>query len=274
LSTWGNPTKLLKGALKKLTLGQSFAEYDLVLERSNVFVETPAMRSALDTRRSKSFFVGRRGTGKTALTLHLEALQPKNTILVLPQLLTPIEDYFSVEVMADTHQRPFKSLVASFKRAILDEVIAGWIKRGLFSFNRQRSGALTRERNYVEDFDFDTRLLAFAEQSFEALNKKHDKDWLKEINRWKELSDEMESVREDSRYDFTVLFDRIDDAWDGSDKAVVLVMAMMHACVELVHVDCARPLLFLRENVFEKVRQLDKEFARRRVSRVDARAVA
>jgi len=59
-----------------------------------------------------------------------------------------------------------------------------------------------------------------------------------------------------------LLFDRIDEAWDGSDKAVILVMALMHACIELVGVQSVRPLLFLRENVFEKVRTLDKEFPR------------
>jgi hypothetical protein len=257
-----NSLKLPKGTLKRLTLGQSFAEYDLVLEKSNVFVETPAARAALDAGRPKLFFVGRRGTGKTALTLYLEAKDVKNTILVLPQLLTPIEDYFSIEVMSDTHQRPFKSLVASFKRAMLDEVVCGWIRRGLFSFNRCKSGALTRERNYIDDFDFDTRLLAFAQEAFEALNKKQDKEWLKEIIKWKEIADEMDTFARDSRYAFTLLFDRIDDAWDGSDKAVVLVMAMMHACIELVHVQSVRPLSFLRENVFDKVRVLDKEFAR------------
>ena len=39
-------------------------------------------------------------------------------------------------------------------------------------------------------------------------------------------------------------------------------MALMHACIELVGVQSIRPLTFLRENVFEKVRILDKEFSR------------
>src|SRR4029077_15289184 len=46
-------------------------------------------------------------------------------------------------------------------------------------------------------------------------------------------------------------------------KSVILLMAMMHACVELSNTcDCVRPLVFLRENVFERVRLLDQEFAR------------
>ena len=82
----------------------------------------------------------------------------------------------------------------------------------------------------------------------------------------KELSDEMALYDADSRYPFTVIFDRIDDAWDGSDKAVVLVTAMMHACVELVHVQSVRPLLFLRENVFDRVRFLTKDLLASRPS--------
>jgi hypothetical protein len=72
----------------------------------------------------------------------------------------------------------------------------------------------------------------------------------------------MDAIANGKVNDFTLLIDRIDDAWDGSDKAVVLVMALMHACVELVNVRSIKPLVFIRENVFEKVRVLDKEFSR------------
>src|SRR5258706_132301 len=68
--------KLPKGTLKKLSLGQSFAEYDKLLERDNVYVETPGLRAALDDGQGKCFFVGRRGTGKTAITPYLEKKVP------------------------------------------------------------------------------------------------------------------------------------------------------------------------------------------------------
>ena len=64
------------------------------------------------------------------------------------------------------------------------------------------------------------------------------------------------------RFKFQVR-NRSSDSWDGSDKAVIILMALMHACVELAaSVVCVRPLLFLRENIFERVRQIDNEFAR------------
>src|ERR1022692_2807489 len=109
--------RLPKNIFSRLSLGQSFAEYDRLLERPNVFVETPGLRAAMDPQHSKCFFIGRRGAGKTAISLHLERVA-KHTVLLLPQLFAPLEKFFSVEQMLDVHQRPFKTLVASFKRAL------------------------------------------------------------------------------------------------------------------------------------------------------------
>ena len=73
----------------------------------------------------------------------------------------------------------------------------------------------------------------------------------------------MDEVSDGHNWDYTLLIDRIDEAWDGTDRAVIFLMALMHACVELTGtVRCFHPLLFLRENIFERVRQIDNEFAR------------
>jgi hypothetical protein len=66
-----------------------------------------------------------------------------------------------------------------------------------------------------------------------------------------------------ARQSFVVLIDRLDDSWNGSNKAVELVTALMHACVELnASSSCVQPLVFIRENVFERVKSLDRESAR------------
>ncbi len=162
----------------------------------------------------------------------------------------------------DVHQRPFKTLVTSFKRALIDEVIASWVKRGLTSLERRISSPFTRERNFIEDLDFDLRLMHFADEGFTALNNGQDKEWHRHINRTKELSEFVDEMMEET-WETTVMLDRIDESWDGTDGSVVLVMALMHACVELTATSKAiRPLIFLRENVFERVRELDREFAR------------
>jgi hypothetical protein len=253
---------LPKDTLKKLNIGQSFAEYDIIRDKAGVVVDTPAMRSALDRDRSKCFFIGRRGTGKTAITFQIAKTVPR-TLLLLPQLFSPIEKFFSEEQMDDVHQRPFKTLVTSFKRSLIDEVIGLWVKRGLMSLDRRTTSPLTRERNMIEDYDFDTRLMQFADDAFSALNKGQDKEWHRHINRTKELTDFVGEIVEDG-WETTVMLDRIDESWDGSDSSVVLVMALMHACVELTATSKAvRPLVFLRENVFERILIDDLQEARR-----------
>jgi hypothetical protein len=254
------PFQLPKDAVRKASIGHSFAEYDLIRAYPSLFVETPAMRAALDENRPKSFFVGRRGTGKTAVTFYLKSRNTKNSLFLIPQLLSAADEYIPTDWSPDVHQQPFKTLVCSFKRAILDEVLAVWFRQGLY---RPRSStAITREKNDIEQHDFDIRLLNFISEGFEYLGS-NPKDWLKFASKPKQIADEMAVEATTQRHNFTVLIDRLDDSWNGSDKAVVLVMALMHACMELnATVPCVQPLVFIRENVFEKVRSMDRESAR------------
>src|ERR1700733_1847058 len=104
------PFQLPKDALKKASIGQSFAEYDLVRAYPALFVETPSMRAAVDPNRQKSFFVGRRGTGKTAITYYLSSKNSKNTLLLIPQLLAAADEYIPENWSPDVHQQPFKTL--------------------------------------------------------------------------------------------------------------------------------------------------------------------
>ncbi len=103
----GLPVRLPKDALSKINLGQSFAEYDTILRRPDVFVMTPALLSAADASRGKFFYVGRRGTGKTAITIYLDSKFGENTIRILPELFSYIGSGLNVEELRDTRQRPF-----------------------------------------------------------------------------------------------------------------------------------------------------------------------
>jgi hypothetical protein len=81
------PVQLPKDALKRVNLGQSFAEYDLVLAKHDVFVRTNALMAADNTTGSKCFFIGRRGTGKTAITKYL-VKSPARTALINPEIFS------------------------------------------------------------------------------------------------------------------------------------------------------------------------------------------
>lgn len=253
---------LPKDALLKVNLGQAFAEYDKVLIKPGVFVRTPAILGAQDFDRSKCFFVGRRGTGKTAITLFLGSTKRDKVISIHPQLFATLADKLDENELKDVRQQPFHSLVASFKRAIVDEVIAEWARRKLVNLNHLPD-KLRAERNNIEVFDFDTRTLVLVEQIFDSLKKKDDKAWTKQMAKAKEIIHLADEMQEGPAWEFSVLIDRIDDTWNGSDMAVVLLMALMHACLELAASSATvHPLLFLRENLFQRVRQIDSEFTR------------
>ncbi|MDQ1271412.1 MAG: hypothetical protein QG591_42, partial [Planctomycetota bacterium] len=253
--------RLPKDALARIDVGQSFAEYDLIRTKQEAFVKTPAINAALDSSHSKCFFVGRRGTGKTAITYYLVATQ-KTAVQLIPQIFDIIHLPGNLSDFKDTRQRPFKTLVNCFQRSLQDEVVSLWIKNNHFKFNDKKP-ILNRERNLIENFDFDTRMMKLVEDTFDVLYKPNEKEWLRQINRVKEISIEMNESRESEAWDFKLLIDRIDESWNGSDEAVILLMALMHACVQTIaSFRSIRPLLFLRENIFERIRQIDNEFAR------------
>ncbi|QDU25806.1 hypothetical protein ETAA8_08780 [Anatilimnocola aggregata] len=257
------PYVLPKDALQRVNLGQAFAEHDPVLTRPGVFVQTPALIAATDLSRAKSFFIGRRGTGKTAITIFLGA-KKDNVVSLHPEIFATLANTLSTDEVRDTKQQAFHALVACFQRAMLDEVLSEWVRRNLTDY-KAFPDKLRSERNFIEEFDFDSRLLHFVEQGQEAVRKHDDRGWIKLRNRSKEVLHMMATMRESlgPKSDLLLLIDKIDDTWNGSELAVVLLKALMHACVDMASkCNFVHPILFCRENLFQRVRQIDTEFTR------------
>ncbi len=108
--------KLPKGTLSRIVLAHSFAEYDPILQKQGVFVETPASRAA-DADVGKCIFVGRRGSGKTAINLHLSGKKQRRAIQLSPKCLTSVRRSITVDKYSDTRQRPFHVLLESVREA-------------------------------------------------------------------------------------------------------------------------------------------------------------
>ena len=114
--------RLPSDSLSKVNLGQSFAENDKILGHRDVVVITPAIVAALEPNRSKCFYVGRRGTGKTAISTHLSDTK-KNVVQIHLELFSSFADIMSKCDFSNPRNRPYQSLVAAFTRAILNEAI-------------------------------------------------------------------------------------------------------------------------------------------------------
>ncbi|MFD5573224.1 hypothetical protein [Streptomyces cadmiisoli] len=80
--------KLPKGAIRRINIGQSFAEYDAALSDPAMFVHTPALAAAQDPESGKVFFVGRRGTGKTAIRKYCDE-NGDLTRVIVPEIFSP-----------------------------------------------------------------------------------------------------------------------------------------------------------------------------------------
>jgi len=253
--------QLPKNALQKVKIGKAFAEYDVIRTDPQLFVTTPATLSALNKDGENCFFIGRRGAGKTAITYEVARKFPR-TIHITPQifdLLTlPIDhaDFF------DTRQRPFKSLMHSMERAIVDEIIKAWSKNNLFKYGNM-SGAISRERGLIEDCDFDHRVLNLTEEILDAYRKSNEKLWLRQIKRSAEIITEANDCVVNGNYKYIIMIDRLDESWDGSDSAIICLMALMHASVRLFSsTKFIRPYIFIRENIYDRIRAADNEFSR------------
>lgn len=254
--------QLSRDALSRVELGQSFAEYDLVRHDPTVFVSTPASLAATSLQSSKRIFVGRRGCGKTAIAYHLGRTHQRS-VKVEPMVFDLITLPLEEEDFLDTRQRPFRSLVCAFERAILGEVVKAWIKERVWSYGPNAPEALRKERGLIEDCDFDNRVLNLHSEILEANRGPNPKIWLRQIKRADELREEIDNLRQNSAFDFVIIIDRLDEAWDGSESAVICLMALMHACVRLsASSQSARPYLFVRENIFNRIKLIDNEFSR------------
>ena len=255
------PFVLPKDALSRINLGQTFAENDKILLLPNVFVKTPASQAAMERSRSKCFYVGRRGTGKTAISTYLTS-QRKNVVQIHPEIFSSLDGVLGEEKLDDPRQKPFQALTASFVRSILNEVVNGWLQQNLVT-TAHFPTELRGERNYITDFDFDTRIVDFITELFTAQQHQDEKEWLKLKKKAKTINESINRLGQSDKWTVMILIDRLDDSWDGSDRAVMMLTALMHACVEVWSISSyARPIVFLRENIFERVRQKDKEFTR------------
>lgn len=136
-----------------------------------------------------------------------------------------------------------------------------WETSKLLSFNMPKE--LSKEMRRSDHDDFDLNLLQLIEEALQILRTSNEKEFLKFMKREGQLLALANQLADSSEFDCVLLIDRIDECWDGTDEAVVFLMGLMHACVEL-NSSCEplRVLLFLRENIFDRVREIDNEFAR------------
>src|SRR5690242_9813094 len=98
--------RLPKNVLSRLNVGQSFAEYDSAILDPYTYVQTPAIHAALNPDSGKYFFIGRRGTGKTALRIYCQA-KGSHVAVIIPEIFSPFSTVFNLDLLSSTRKGPF-----------------------------------------------------------------------------------------------------------------------------------------------------------------------
>jgi hypothetical protein len=115
----------------------------------------------------------------------------------------------------------------------------------------------------AREMEFDERLFSYIDALLRTLAEGNESQWRTQMNLPKRMSEEMAATRWSNHHSHTLLLDRLDESWDGSAVDVAYLTALMHAALMINTSGLGvRSLVFLRENVFERVRSSDPEFAR------------
>lgn len=206
----GSGIVLPKDALARINLGQAFAEYDVIRSHPSLFVRTPALLAALDPQRSKSFYVGRRGTGKTAITYAVDHFTGM-TARIYPELFSPLSDMLKDLDFTNTHQQPFRSLIAAFRRALQSELLKLWLNEGTGS-SHDLPRELGAELRTIDDLGFDLCVLEFVEPLLKPLREGNEKRWLRMIRKPKNLAHQLSDLASPRGKAATLIIDRVDES--------------------------------------------------------------
>lgn len=267
----GNPTvshtaaekqtvRLPKDAVRRINLGQSFAEYDSALLDETVYVHTPALAASRDKSTGKIFFVGRRGTGKTAVRRYC-AEGSLHTRVIVPAIFSPSSTITDLTTAYNMRQKPFQSLVSAFRRALQVELLLMYQESHPAKTEFPR--LVLEELELLGSDDFDLRALKTIRLVNDPLIAGDDEAWVRENKAARLVADQMKPMGSASLSVHTLLIDSIDDYWEGTDEGLIYLTAFMHACQEIsAQIPWARTILFVRENIFERVRARDTESSR------------
>lgn len=253
--------------LLKLGLGYEIAENEKE-SLSKYYIETSAYSTALEAQRA--FFIGRKGTGKTALYIilseefkkpdraHVINLKPESTELLL-----------NVEVASLYSSIANKS---SFFNSIWKFVI---YSKALLSVNEQ---LLLNENRYIDDSSIEKRIMTFCENN-EWILEKHFIETIRYISGSQEenplqaihinyitpmtkLLQELLSIHK--YYEIIILADNLDKTWDKNNDLstqVDMILSLFEVtgviendlCMKVKNKIKLRVILFLRQDIFEYI---------------------
>lgn len=248
-------------------LGDLRAEADQqMLPRA--FLETADYRTLIETS-DRTIIVGRRGTGKSALTITLknywQGTDNTHVITITPAEHQTISLRPQVELFGNTFSKIRAGTRLAWRYSLIMEAANALSKRYKFSnsdgfrFLEDRvskwrsSGADVLERHSAtlrHAIDMNLSPEGRIGQLPITLDLKH-------------VEDALAVACQESHAAVVFLIDRLDEGYEPDDKGIGLVDGLVQATIDLkTRISGTKPVVFLRDNIFRAVQALDPDYSR------------
>ena len=253
--------------IQPYSLGDLRAEADQKM-LGRAFLETADYRTLIETS-DRTVVVGRRGTGKSALTLQLERYWGKSSgtsvIKITPEEHQTIGLRPKVALFGDTFNKVRAGSRLLWRYALMMEVALCLSKKYKFSNT-------VGYRNIAPSVkEWSSRGRNILDRYAETLNEVVDiklppeariGELPKTLALTKIESDLLNACK-NSNEEVVFLIDRLDEGYEPDDNGTGLVDGLIQASIDLkIKFPGIKPIIFLRDNIFRAVQTLDPDYSR------------
>lgn len=260
--------------LKVNVFGDVRAENDhSMLDQS--FYESQNYRTLFESR-DRFIVVGRRGTGKSALTYRLSQDWKARKYLTL--VITPQEEHVIgirpvAELFGDSVSRIRAGIKLAWRYALLLEIALCCKK------NYKTSGEInkyaTLQSHLIKWSDYGCgpfeRIRAILRTKLKEISNPDDR--IAELSSLLELpriTEEVTSLTQSLKQNLIILIDRLDEGYDPDTIGVGIVDGILYGTDDLRNMlgENVQAIVFLRDNIFRAVQSKDQDFSRNLESQV------
>jgi len=256
-----------KSIIRPNMLGDLRAESDQSMLNST-FIETADYRTLIETS-DKIVIVGRRGTGKSALTIQLEKSWKKEDNLVVLKISPEEHQTYGIRPKLAQFGDSFVKIRAGarlvWRYALMMEAAQLLQQKYKFPATTGYKGIEVRVQSWM-------KLRGSVLDKYSQTLKDVVSLDLSPEERISDLSVSLDltntenafiSACEESDSRVAILIDRLDEGYEPDDSGIGLVDGLVQASIDLkTKTRCVRPVIFLRDNIFRSVQKNDPDYSR------------
>ena len=249
------------------SLGDLRAEADEKM-LGRTFLETADYRTLIETS-DRTIVVGRRGTGKSALTLQLENYWKNSSdtsiVKITPEEYQTIGLRPKVALFGDSFNKIRAGSRLVWMYALMMEAALSLSKKYRFS------GTVGFRKIKPDVNKWSSRGGSILDRYAETLNVVVDNQLSPEARIGdlpksldiRKIESHLGDACKDSKIKVVFLIDKLDEGYEPDDNGIGLVDGLVQAAIDLkTRIPGIKPVIFLRDNIFRAVQSYDPDFSR------------